>query len=74
MPTVTTQDQELLAHADNGIRSYLDAERAQGRIAGNYFEDALARTVPNLRRWLGGDHRVRSSITCSTTDSNQAGQ
>ena len=61
MPTVTTQDQELLARADDGIRSYLNTEREQGRIAGTYFDDALAKTSPNLRRWLGAEELDRIS-------------
>ncbi len=46
------QDQLLLQKADAGIRAYLTEQREQGRIAGNYFEDAVSRTMPNLRKWL----------------------
>ncbi len=45
-------DKTLLEQAEAGITAYLEGERDAGRIAGNYFEDARRRTVPNLRRWL----------------------
>lgn len=45
-------DDQLLARAEAGIREYLSAQRDQGRIAGSYYEEAVARTVPNLRKWL----------------------
>lgn len=47
-----SQDQELLRQAEVGIHAYLAAERDAGRIAGTYYDDALARTLPNLRKWL----------------------
>ena len=45
-------DQTLLQRADDGIKTYLTTERDAGRIAGNYYEDAVAKTLPNLRKWL----------------------
>ncbi len=53
MTTLTTkEDQALLSRADAGIAAFLTGERDAGRIAGNYYDDAVARTVPNLRKWL----------------------
>ncbi len=46
------QDQLLLQQAEEGILAYLTAQRDQGRIAGNYYEDAVSKTIPNLRKWL----------------------
>lgn len=47
-----TGDRELLTQAEGGIQSYLDHERDADRIAGNYYESAVANTLPNLRKWL----------------------
>jgi len=55
------RDQQLLEQADSGIRAYLKAERDQGRIAGNYYEDAVAKTMPNLRKWLLAEELDRIS-------------
>jgi phosphomannomutase len=46
------EDVQLLEQAEAGITAYLKAERGAGRIAGTYYEDAVARTMPNLRKWL----------------------
>ncbi len=46
------KDPELLDRAEKGIQAFLDAERDAGRIAGNYYDDAVAKTMPNLRKWL----------------------
>ncbi|MGB2986210.1 MAG: hypothetical protein WBE26_10035 [Phycisphaerae bacterium] len=48
----TTEAPTLLERAEEGISAYLEAQRDQGRIAGSYYEDAVARTMPNLRKWL----------------------
>ncbi len=48
----TMEDQTLLQQADAGIQRYLSDERDAGRIAGNYYKDAVAKTIPNLRKWL----------------------
>ncbi len=48
----TMQDRALLDAADAGIKSYLDNQREQGRIAGTYYEDGVSKTVPKLRQWL----------------------
>jgi phosphomannomutase len=56
-----TDDQALLARADGGIRSFLEDQRDRGRIAGNYYEDAVARTIPNLRKWLLAEELDRIS-------------
>ncbi len=45
-------DQQLLERAQQGIRAYLTEQRDLGRIAGTYFDDAVAKTIPNLRKWL----------------------
>ena len=50
-----TLDQDLLSKAEDGIQTYLDRERDEGRIAGNYYETAVANTMPNLRKWLLAD-------------------
>mgnify|MGYP001557939347 CR=1 FL=1 len=47
--------------AEAGITAYLKGERAAGRIAGTYFDDAVARTVPNLRAWLTAEELDRIS-------------
>jgi len=47
-----TVEEELLSQAENGLKKYLAAQRDQGRITGNYYEEAVARTLPNLRKWL----------------------
>ena len=36
------QDQTLIEAADAGITSFLDDQRDQGRIAGTYYDDAVA--------------------------------
>ena len=46
------QDHKLLREAEAGIRAFLIAQRDQGRIAGSYYEDAVSKTIPNLRKWL----------------------
>ena len=51
MPQSQT-DMDLLRRAEQGIGGFLAAEQAAGRIAGTYYDDAVARTTPNLRRWL----------------------
>jgi len=56
-----TGDQELLQQADVGIRAYLDEQRKQGTIAGTYYDDAVAKTMPNLRKWLLADELDRIS-------------
>ena len=48
-------DNELLTHADSGIRSYLDAQRESGGITGTYYDAAIAQTGPNLRKWLSAE-------------------
>ncbi len=52
MTTTLTDDRTLLESADAGITAYLEKERDRGRIAGIYYDDAVARTLPNLRKWL----------------------
>lgn len=42
----------LLTQAEKAIRDYLARERDAGRIAGTYYEDAVNRTLPNLKKWL----------------------
>jgi phosphomannomutase len=38
--------------AERGLNDFLAAQRDQGRITGSYYEEAVARTFPNLRKWL----------------------
>ncbi len=52
---ITTIDNELIAQAETGIQGFLDEQRDRGLIAGNYYDDAVARTLPNLRKWLFAD-------------------
>ena len=47
-----TQDQELLKQAQSGIAEYLAAQREKGQITGSYYDAAVAKTVPDLRKWL----------------------
>ncbi len=56
-----TPDQKLLHQAEKGIQGYLAGERDQGRIAGTYFDDAVAKTIPNLRKWLLAEELDRIS-------------
>ncbi len=56
-----TQDRALLERADKGISSYLADQRRQGRIAGNYYDDAVAKTMPDLRKWLEAEELDRIS-------------
>ncbi len=55
------QDQVLLQQAEAGIRAYLTAQRDQGRIAGSYYDDAVSKTIPNLRKWLLAEELDRIS-------------
>jgi len=52
MAATATDDQVLLSKAEAGITAYLEAQRDKGLIAGNYYDDAVAKTIPNLRKWL----------------------
>ena len=45
-------DHNLLEQAAAGIGSYLTAERDAGRLGGAYYDAAVAKTVPNLKKWL----------------------
>ncbi len=56
-----TEDQHLLEQANAGIRAYLETQRDKGLIAGSYYEDAVTKTVPNLRKWLLADELDRIS-------------
>jgi len=55
------QDQVLLHQAEAGIRAYLSAQRDRGRIAGSYYDDAVSKTIPNLRKWLLAEELDRIS-------------
>ncbi len=52
MSVMEDSDQQLLDRAERGIGAYLQAQRDAGRIAGTYYDDAVAKTLPNLRKWL----------------------
>ncbi|MBI1825702.1 MAG: hypothetical protein HY287_08710 [Planctomycetes bacterium] len=54
-------DHDLLKKAEAGITAYLGRERDAGRIAGSYYDDAVAKTIPNLRAWLLADELERIS-------------
>ncbi|UCE60186.1 MAG: hypothetical protein JSU63_00255 [Phycisphaerales bacterium] len=56
-----SEDHDLLAQAESGIGAYLDEERDQGRIAGTYYDDAVAKTIPSLRKWLLAEELDRIS-------------
>ncbi|MEK6674741.1 MAG: hypothetical protein AABZ47_03700 [Planctomycetota bacterium] len=45
-------DSQLLEKADHGLKGFLTAQREAGRITGSYYEEAVARTLPNLKKWL----------------------
>ena len=51
MPS-TMEDHALLEKAGKGIENYLNDEKKAGRIAGTYFDSAVANTLPNLKKWL----------------------
>ena len=50
MLSTVTEDQALLGRAGTGIDSFLTTQRDQGRIAGSYYDDAVARTMPKIRQ------------------------
>lgn len=54
-------DQVLLQRAEQGIRRFLAAERDANRITGSYSDEAVQRTLPNLRRWLLAEELDRVS-------------
>lgn len=58
---VMVDTESLVQQAEKGIRDYLTRQRDAGLIAGSYYEDAVARTVPNLRKWLGAEELDRIS-------------
>jgi phosphoglucomutase len=50
------RDQELLEQVRRGITAYLSEQNHAGLITGEYLENALAHTIPNLTNWLGAKH------------------
>ncbi len=46
------QDQELLSQAAVGVQAFLASQKEAGRITGTYYDDAVGKTVPNLKKWL----------------------
>lgn len=56
-----TDDQQLLDQADAGIGAFLKAECDAGRITGAYYEDAVKRAMPSLRKWLLAEELDRIS-------------
>lgn len=46
------QDQELLSQAAVGVQGYLSSQKEAGCITGSYYDDAVAKTIPNLKKWL----------------------
>ena len=56
-----TEDQALLTQAEAGIVGYLKDQRDQGRIAGNYYDAAVAKTMPALGKWLLAEELDRIS-------------
>ena len=60
-PAVSIKDDQLLQHAAEGIQAYLTTQRDQGRIAGNYYDDAVSKTLPSLRKWLLAEELDRIS-------------
>ena len=61
MPITTTEDQELLLQAAEGIRLYLEEQHERGCITGTYYEDAVTKTVPALSKWLLAEELDRIS-------------
>ncbi|MFQ5413840.1 MAG: hypothetical protein ACE5E6_05215 [Phycisphaerae bacterium] len=59
--SVAGTDEALLERAEAGIKAYLAQERDEGHITGTYYDDAVARTIPNLRTWLLADELDRIS-------------
>jgi phosphomannomutase len=55
------EEQDLLQQAEAGIEAYLKSERESGRITGTYYDDAVAKTMPNLRKWLLAEELDRIS-------------
>ena len=45
-------DVQLLSAAETGIGAHLAAQRDAGWITGTYYDEAIAHTLPNLRKWL----------------------
>jgi phosphomannomutase len=52
---LSAEDTKRLEQAEAGISAYLQAERDAGRITGTYYDDAVAKTMPNLRKWLSAE-------------------
>ena len=52
MTLSNAEDLRLLEQAEKGIGAYLAAQRDAGQITGTYYDDAVTKTMPNLRRWL----------------------
>jgi len=57
----TTNDRQLLQQAETGITAYLSSQRDAGRITGTYYDDAVAKTIPNLGKWLLAEELDRIS-------------
>ena len=55
------QDKGLLTQAERGILGFLQAQRDSGRIAGTYYDQAVAATMPNLRKWVLAEELDRIS-------------
>jgi len=62
--------------AEEGIGRYLADQKADGRITGSYYEEAVARTVPNLRKWLlaEGLDRISPNLRAALADAIRAGR
>ncbi len=56
-----TEDRALLERAEAGISSYLADQRKQRRIDDNNYKDAVAKTMPDLRKWLEAEELDRIS-------------
>ena len=72
----TTRDQALLELAATGINAFLESERDAGRIAGSYFDDAVAKTMPNLQKWLLAEEldRISPGLRNGLREAIDAGQ
>ena len=53
--TMNEQDQGLFSRAEAGIDAYLTSQRDAGRIGGSYYDDAVAHTTVNLKKWFFAD-------------------
>lgn len=61
----------ILKQAEHGIKEFLETSREAGRIDEQLYYDALANTLPNLKKWLEDEEidRVSSKLKKGIVDS-----